>query len=154
MLVSKLANSRNEGSALISFDDPATAAFIMALDSPLYIAERVHVYITSSPRGACETSKSWKFRVARSSAGHLCSKFTQLDITLTRRMFGIIKLLPVWTSARNNVSRRMHAFAPFRMLSMLNIATNDAPGIYITFTRITIMISGKCDIKNKVEVRY
>lgn len=28
------------------------------------------------------------------SGRHLCSKFTQLDITLTRQMFGIIKLLP------------------------------------------------------------
>lgn len=28
------------------------------------------------------------------SGRHLCSKFTQLNITLTRQMFGIIKLLP------------------------------------------------------------
>lgn len=35
-----------------------------------------------------------KLNISMCSGRHLCSKFTQLDITLTRQMFGIIKLLP------------------------------------------------------------
>lgn len=73
--------TRDGESPLISFDETATAAL-------QYGASRANTLRT----GRCGARNLEKLNISVCSDRHLCSKFTQLDITLTRRMFGIIKL--------------------------------------------------------------
>lgn len=70
----------------ISVDTAATPAAATA--GSLYVA-----YVCGKPGGATRSTELRKVENFRVPRRHLCPKFTQLDITSTRRMFGIIKLL-------------------------------------------------------------